>query len=158
MDRIHTVPDTPDAHAAAAERALRTASLRVTGPRVATLDAVRAHAHADTDTVIRAVREQLPAVSHQAVYDSLATLTQAGLVRRIQPHGMVARYESRVGDNHHHLVCRSCDLIVDVECVHGQAPCIEPADPRGFAIDEAELIFWGLCPECRARADAPAGP
>ncbi|GAA1734704.1 Fur family transcriptional regulator [Microbacterium paludicola] len=146
----------PDAHASGVEQALRAAALRVTAPRVATLDAVGRHAHADTDTVIRAVREQLPAVSHQAVYDSLHALTEAGLVRRIQPHGMVARYESRVGDNHHHLVCRSCDLIVDVACQHGAAPCMMPADPRGFAVDEAELIFWGLCPDCQARtSEAP---
>ncbi|WP_309068141.1 Fur family transcriptional regulator [Microbacterium sp.] len=145
-----------EASASHAEQALRAAALRVTSPRVATLEAVHRHAHADTDTVIRAVREQLPAVSHQAVYDSLHALTEAGLVRRIQPHGLVARYESRVGDNHHHLVCRSCDLIVDVACQHGAAPCMMPADPRGFAIDEAELIFWGLCPDCQAAAQ-PAG-
>lgn len=144
-----------DAHPSGVEPALRAAGLRVTAPRVTTLEAVREHAHADTDTVIRAVREQLPAVSHQAVYDSLHALTEAGLLRRIQPHGHVARYESRVGDNHHHLVCRSCDRIVDVACQHGAAPCMMPADPRGFAIDEAELIFWGICPDCQA-ASAPA--
>jgi Fur family ferric uptake transcriptional regulator len=149
------VPHSHDADASAAEQALRDAALRVTAPRVATLEAVRAHAHADTETVIRSVRERLPAVSHQAVYDSLHALTEAGLMRRIQPHGLVARYEARVGDNHHHLVCRSCDLIIDVACVHGEAPCMAPADPRGFVIDEAELIFWGLCPDCRARASEP---
>ncbi|GAB3284361.1 transcriptional repressor [Microbacterium sp. MEC084] len=132
------------------EEALRAASLRVTAPRLATLEAVQTAAHADTDTVIRVVREKLPAVSHQAVYDSLHALTRAGLVRRIQPHGMVARYESRVGDNHHHLVCRSCGLIVDVDCAVGSAPCAVPADDHGFAIDEAEFIFWGLCASCQA--------
>ncbi|MER7796544.1 Fur family transcriptional regulator [Microbacterium sp. NPDC096154] len=140
------------------ERALRGASLRVTAPRVATLEAVGRHPHADTETIIRAVREHVPTVSHQAVYDSLHALTEADLVRRIQPHGLVARYESRVGDNHHHLVCRSCDLIVDVACVHGEAPCMAPADPHGFAIDEAELIFWGLCPDCQAQASLPGPP
>ncbi|GAA3655419.1 Fur family transcriptional regulator [Microbacterium marinilacus] len=145
-----------DAHPAGAEQALRGASLRVTAPRLATLEAVRHLAHADTDTVIRTVREQLPAVSHQAVYDSLAALSEAGLVRRIQPHGMVARYESRVGDNHHHLVCRECGLIIDIPCVHGAAPCMQPDDAHGFAIDEAELIFWGLCASCRAGDTAAA--
>ncbi|GGH41629.1 Fur family transcriptional regulator [Microbacterium album] len=131
------------------EQALRDASLRVTGPRVATLRAVRAHPHADTDTLIRAVRQDLPAVSHQAVYDSLHTLNDAGLLRRIQPHGMVARYETRVGDNHHHLVCRSCGVIVDADCGGGSVPCSTPADTHGFAIDEAEVIYWGLCPSCQ---------
>lgn len=143
---------THDEHPSGAEQLLRAAALRVTGPRVATLRAVRDHAHADTETVIRAVREQLPAVSHQAVYDSLAALTEAGIVRRIQPSGSVALYESRVGDNHHHLVCRSCGLVVDVACEHGTAPCMAPSDDAGFVIDEAEVIFWGLCADCRPAA------
>jgi Fur family transcriptional regulator, stress-responsive regulator len=127
---------------------LRDAGLRVTRPRLAVLDAVREHAHADTDTLISAVRAVLPDVSHQAVYDSLHTLTGAGLLRRIQPRGTVARYESRIGDNHHHVVCRSCGAIADVDCAVGEAPCLEASDDHGFVIDEAEVIYWGLCPDC----------
>lgn len=127
---------------------LRGASLRVTRPRTAVLGAVHRHPHADTDTVIRAVRAELADVSHQTVYDSLNALTAAGLLRRIQPTGSVARYESRVGDNHHHVVCRSCGVIADVECVVGEAPCLTAADDHGFTIDEAEVIYWGLCPDC----------
>ncbi|MGK2903935.1 MAG: Fur family transcriptional regulator [Mycobacterium sp.] len=127
---------------------LRAASLRVTRPRIAVLDAVSRHPHADTDSVIRAVREDLPDVSHQTVYDALNALTVAGLVRRIQPTGSVARYESRVGDNHHHVVCRSCGVIADVDCAVGEAPCLSASDDLGFTIDEAEVIYWGLCPDC----------
>jgi Fur family transcriptional regulator, stress-responsive regulator len=127
-------------------------ALRVTRPRVAVLSAVYAHPHADTDSIIRAVRQDLPEVSHQTVYDSLNALTAAGLVRRIQPSGSVARYESRVGDNHHHVVCRACGVIGDVDCAVGDAPCLTPADSGstldGFTIDEAEVIYWGLCPNC----------
>ncbi|HEX3288551.1 MAG TPA: Fur family transcriptional regulator [Mycobacterium sp.] len=132
------------------QQMLRDVSLRVTRPRVAVLTAVHAYPHADTDSIIRAVREDLPDVSHQAVYDSLSTLTSAGLVRRIQPSGSVARYESRVGDNHHHVVCRACGSIADVDCAVGEAPCLTAADDSGFAIDEAEVIYWGLCPDCAA--------
>lgn len=127
---------------------LRGASLRVTRSRVAVLGAVSRHPHADTDSVIRAVRAELPEVSHQTVYDSLNALTAAGLVRRIQPSGSVARYESRVGDNHHHVVCRTCGVIADVDCAVGEAPCLTASDDLGFAIDEAEVIYWGLCPDC----------
>jgi Fur family ferric uptake transcriptional regulator len=127
---------------------LRDAALRVTRPRVAVLSAVHAHPHADTDTIIRAVRGELPEVSHQAVYDVLRALTAAGLVRRIQPSGSVARYEARVGDNHHHMVCRSCGLIVDVDCAVGEAPCLTASDDHGFSVDEAEVTYWGLCPDC----------
>lgn len=127
---------------------LREASLRVTRPRVAVLGAVSQHPHADTDSVIRAVRAELPDVSHQTVYDSLNALTAAGLVRRIQPSGSVARYESRVGDNHHHVVCRACGVIADVDCAVGEAPCLTATDDLGFTIDEAEVIYWGLCPDC----------
>ncbi len=130
------------------ERLLRGASLRVTRPRVAVLGAVHDHPHADTDSIIGAVRRGLPTVSHQAVYDSLHRLTDAGLLRRIQPIGSVARYESRVGDNHHHVVCRSCGDIADVDCAIGEAPCLTASDDSGYAIDEAEVIYWGLCPAC----------
>lgn len=140
-------------HVEEATAALRQSSLRVTKQRVAVLEAVRDHPHADTDTVIRSVRESLPAVSHQAVYDSLHTLTEVGLVRCIQPSGSVARYERRIGDNHHHLVCRSCNLIVDVDCTIGQAPCLTPSHDAGFRIEQAEVTFWGLCPDC-AESDA----
>lgn len=129
-------------------RMLREAAMRVTRPRVAVLSAVHTHPHADTDTIIRAVRGELPEVSHQAVYDALRALTAARLVRRIQPSGSVARYEARVGDNHHHLVCRSCGLIVDVDCAVGLAPCLTAAEDHGFSIDEAEVTYWGRCPDC----------
>lgn len=132
------------------EQMLRGAALRVTRPRVAVLSAVYANAHADTDSIIGAVRRDLPEVSHQAVYDVLRALTAAGLVRRIEPSGSVARYESRVGDNHHHVVCRSCGLIADVDCATGETPCLIASDDRGFSIDEAEVIYWGMCPGCSA--------
>ena len=124
------------------------ADLRVTRPRLAVLEAVHAHPHADTETIFGAVRTGLPDVSRQAVYDVLHALTTAGLVRRIQPSGSVARYESRVGDNHHHVVCRSCGTIADVDCAVGEAPCLTPSDHNGFLLDEAEVIYWGLCPDC----------
>ena len=127
---------------------LRGAELRVTRPRVAVLGAVHAHPHADTESINGAVRRELPDVSHQAVYDSLHTLTAAGLVRRIQPSGSVARYESRVDDNHHHVVCRSCGAIADVDCAVGHTPCLTASDDSGFTIDEAEVVYWGLCPDC----------
>jgi Fur family transcriptional regulator, stress-responsive regulator len=130
------------------ERLLRGASLRVTRPRVAVLTAVYEHPHADTDSIIGVVRAGLGEVSHQAVYDVLRALTAAGLVRRIEPAGSVARYESRVGDNHHHLVCRACGAIADVDCAVGTTPCLTASDDQGFAIDEAEVVYWGLCPDC----------
>lgn len=128
---------------------LRGAALRVTHPRVAVLGAVHAHPHADTDSIIAAVRQDLPRVSHQAVYDVLRILTAAGLVRRIEPAGFVARYESRVADSHHHVVCRSCGLIADVDGAVGETACLTTPTDSGFAINEAEVIYWGLCPDCR---------
>jgi Fur family ferric uptake transcriptional regulator len=130
------------------EQMLRAADLRVTRPRLAVLKAVHAAAHADTDSIIGAVRAEVGDVSHQAVYDVLRALTTAGLVRRIQPPGSVARYEARVGDNHHHLVCRNCGAIVDVDCAVGEAPCLTPSSAAGFTVDEAEVVYWGLCPDC----------
>jgi Fur family transcriptional regulator, stress-responsive regulator len=131
---------------------LRMADLRVTRPRVAVLEVVDAHPHADTETIFSTVRIYLPEVSRQAVYDVLNALTAVGLVRRIQPLGSVARYESRVDDNHHHLVCRSCGAIADIDCAVGEAPCLTPADVNnvldGFVLDEAEVIYWGFCPDC----------
>ena len=130
------------------EGALRGAELRVTRPRLAVLHAVHDHPHADTDSIIRAVRDTVGEVSHQAVYDVLRVLTTTGLVRRIQPTGSVARYEARVGDNHHHAVCRSCGAITDIDCAVGADPCLTASDDRDFMIDAAEVVFWGHCPAC----------
>jgi Fur family ferric uptake transcriptional regulator len=127
---------------------LQSANLRVTRPRLAVLHAVSDHPHSETDTIIRAARGHTPDVSHQTVYDALNALTAAGLIRRIQPNGSLARYETRVGDNHHHVVCRSCGVIADVDCAVGEAPCLTASDDLGFAIDEAEVIYWGFCPDC----------
>jgi Fur family ferric uptake transcriptional regulator len=137
-----------------AEHLLRGAALRVTRPRVAVLTAVYDHPHADTDHIIGAARADLGEVSNQAVYDVLRVLTSAGLLRRIEPAGSAARYESRVADNHHHLVCRSCGVVADVDCAVGAVPCLTASDDQGFAIDEAEVIYWGLCPECTALTPA----
>ncbi|MFB8276693.1 Fur family transcriptional regulator [Nocardia colli] len=131
---------------------LRAAGLRVTAPRVAVLDAVAAAPHSDADRVAATVREALGSVSTQAVYDVLRACVHAGLLRRIEPAGSAALYETRAGDNHHHLVCRSCGTVVDIDCVVGAAPCLTPADDHGFAVDEAEVVFWGLCPACRANS------
>lgn len=134
------------------EQMLRSAGLRVTRPRLAVLGAVHEHAHADTEQIIGAVRAELPTVSHQAVYDVLRALTARGLLRRLQPSRSVARYEARVGDNHHHVVCRLCGAIADVDCAVGDVPCLTASDGRGFAIDEAEVTYWGVCPDCLALA------
>jgi Fur family ferric uptake transcriptional regulator len=112
------------------------------------LAALREHPHVDTDTVITLVRADHPTVSHQAVYDVLRALTDAGLVRRIQPAGATARYEARTHDNHHHVVCRGCGAIADVDCAVGHAPCLIASEDHGFVIDEAEVVYWGRCPEC----------
>lgn len=135
------------------EDLLRSAMLRVTRPRTAVLEAVRTHPHADADTITGVVRGELGTVSKQAVYDVLAALSEAGLVRRIEPSGSPARYEARVGDNHHHLVCRVCGGIEDVDCAVGAAPCLSAADDHGFTIDEAEVTYWGTCPACTAAKD-----
>lgn len=127
---------------------LRDVALRVTQPRLAVLQAVHAQPHADTESVIAASRALVPEVSHQAVYDSLHTLTEVGLVRRIKPAGSVARYETRTGDNHHHVVCRACGVIADVDCAVGHVPCLTASDSHGFVVDEAEVIYWGTCPDC----------
>lgn len=140
------------------ERLLRGASLRVTRPRVAVLAAVHGHPHTDTSSILGVVRERLGEVSHQAVYDVLDALTDAGLVRRIQPPGSVARYESRVGDNHHHVVCRSCGSIADVDCAVGPAPCLTASDDHGYVIDEAEVVYWGICPGCAADRSSQVHP
>jgi len=150
---LQGVPTTSDY-----ERMLRGATLRVTRPRLAVLTAVHDHPHADTDSIIGVVREDLGEVSHQAVYDVLRALTAAGLVRRIQPSGSVARYESRTGDNHHHIVCRSCGVVADVDCAVGTTPCLTASDDHGFAIDEAEVVYWGLCPACSAAPSSSVHP
>jgi Fur family transcriptional regulator, stress-responsive regulator len=136
------------------EEMLRRAGLRVTTPRAAVLAAVHAQPHSATDALIAAARRHHPAVSHQAVYDVLRALHAAGLVRRIQPAGSVARYEARVGDNHHHAVCRRCGTIADVDCALGESPCLTTSDDREFAIDEAEVVFWGTCSPCAASGPA----
>lgn len=134
------------------ETELRAASLRVTPPRLAVLAALEEHSHVDTPTVIGLVRAELPTASQQTIYDVLHALTDAGLVRRIQPAGTTARYELRVGDNHHHAVCRACGAITDVECAVGDAPCLTAAIDHGFVVDEAEVVYWGTCSDCAAQA------
>ena len=139
------------------EAMLRSVELRVTRPRVAVLAAVADRPHATTDAIIEAVRADLGEVSHQAVYDVLRALTTAGLLRRIQPAGSVARYETRVGDNHHHVVCRGCGTIADVDCAVDETPCLTASDDHGFVIDEAEVVYWGTCPQCAAGAARATG-
>lgn len=135
---------------ASAQTRLRSAGLRVTGPRVAVLHELDSLPHADVDSIASAVRERHHTVSTQAVYDVLRVLTQHGLTRRIEPSGSPARFENRVGDNHHHVVCRACGVIGDVDCVVGEAPCLEPSDTHGFVVQEAEVVFWGFCSGCRS--------
>ncbi|WP_308426123.1 Fur family transcriptional regulator [Nocardia rhizosphaerihabitans] len=137
-----------------ARRLLRDAGLRVTAPRIAVLDAVAAQPHSDAEAIAAVARTTLGTVSTQAVYDVLNACVRVGILRRIEPAGSPARFETRTGDNHHHLVCRSCGAVADTECVVGAAPCLQPADDHGFAIDEAEVVFWGLCPDCRNQEDA----
>ena len=132
---------------------LREAGLRVTSARLAILEAVRAGSHPRTDEIARAARDRVGYVTLQAVYEALNALTTAGLLRRIGPAGSPARYESRTGDNHQHIVCRRCGTVADVDRVTGHTPCLEPLASAGFAIDRAEVTFWGLCPQCRARRD-----
>jgi Fur family ferric uptake transcriptional regulator len=127
---------------------LRERGLRVTAQRLAVLRAVSGAPHATADAVARTVRGEIGTVSVQAVYDALGILTEKGLLRRIQPAGSPARYEGRVGDNHHHLICRVCDRMVDVDCAVGDAPCLTAVDDSGFEIDEAEVVYWGRCPDC----------
>jgi len=128
---------------------LRREGLRVTAQRLAVLQAVSDHPHATADAVAETVRGEIGSISTQAVYDALATLAERGLLRRIQPAGSPARYEDRVADNHHHLICRSCGCMVDVDCASGEAPCLTASDDRGYEIDEAEVVYWGRCPQCR---------
>ena len=136
------------------EHELRSGGLRVTRPRLAVLQALHDNPHSDTEAILGLARAELGSVSHQAVYDVLRALTGAGLVRRIQPAGSLARYEVRVGDNHHHVVCRTCGQIQDVDCAVGGAPCLTASDDAGFRIDEAEVVYWGRCRTCSS--DTPA--
>ncbi len=141
-----------------AESLLREHGLQVTAQRLAVLKAVSARPHATADELAGHVRASIGSVSRQAVYDTLGILVEKGVVRRIQPAGSPARYEDRVDDNHHHLICRNCGGTVDVDCAVGDTPCLTAADDTGYEIDEAEVIYWGRCPECRATArDSPAG-
>ena len=133
---------------------LRERGLRVTGQRLAVLRSVAADPHATADVIADSVRAELGAISLQAVYDALNALVEARLLRRIQPAGSAARFEARVSDNHHHLICRGCGRVADVECTVGVAPCLTPAEDHGFTVDEAEVLYWGRCPDCATRVDA----
>jgi Fur family ferric uptake transcriptional regulator len=130
---------------------LRAAGLRVTRPRLTVLAALAARPHADVDTIVNAARQHLGTLSTQAVYDILKALTDRGLVRKIEPAGHPARFEMRVGDNHHHVVCRTCGATSDVDCAAGYAPCLTPSASEGFVVDEAEVVFWGFCPNCQSQ-------
>jgi Fur family transcriptional regulator, stress-responsive regulator len=136
---------------------LRQHGLQVTAQRLAVLRAVSRHPHSTVDDIDQVVRAELGAISRQAVYDALGILTEKGILRRIQPAGSPARYEDRVGDNHHHLICRTCSRMVDVDCAVGETPCLTAADDSAYEIDEAEVIYWGRCPECVAAARAASG-
>jgi Fur family transcriptional regulator, stress-responsive regulator len=136
------------------EERLRSRGLRVTRPRLAVLDVLGSGGHLEVEEIATRVRERLDSVSTQAVYDVLGALSRAGLARRIEPAGSPARFEARVGDNHHHVVCRSCGIIADVDCAVGRAPCLDPSSARGYEVDEAEVTFWGLCPDCQNRRAA----
>lgn len=133
---------------AASAEILREHGVQVTAQRLAVLQAVTSRPHATADVVADMARHEIGAISKQSVYDALSTLVDAGIVRRIEPAGSAARYETRVGDNHHHLVCRGCGAVVDVDCAVGAAPCLTAADAAGYSVDEAEVTFWGRCPDC----------
>jgi Fur family transcriptional regulator, stress-responsive regulator len=137
---------------------LRAVGLRVTRPRLAVLDVLADHPHAGADTLVTGARAQHPTLSPQTVYGVLDALVSGGLARRIEPAGAPALFELRVGDNHHHLVCRSCGAVADVDCAVGAAPCLRPADPAGFVVDEAEVVFWGSCRDCQVKAAAESVP
>jgi Fur family ferric uptake transcriptional regulator len=136
---------------------LRDHGVQVTAQRVAVLGAVSAHPHCTANDVAETVREQIGAISRQSVYDTLTVLFEHDIIRRIQPAGSPTRYEDRVGDNHHHLVCRSCDRLVDVDCAVGDTPCLTPAQDWQFDVDEAEVIYWGVCRDCQASAASTHG-
>lgn len=136
------------------EQALRSRGVQVTAQRLAVMRTVSDHPHATADNIAQHVRDALGTISRQAVYDTLGVLTDKGLVRRIQPAGSPARFEDRVGDNHHHLICRGCGVMFDIDCAVGDTPCLTASDDHGFEIDEAEVVYWGRCPTCRTDASA----
>src|ERR687886_1690235 len=140
-----------------ADALLRRHGMQVTAQRLAVVRAVSERPHSTADDIYTVVRAGIGAISRQAVYDALAALTEKGLVRRIQPAGSPARYEDRVGDNHHHLICRTCNRMVDVDCAVGDTPCLTAADESGYEIDEAEVIYWGRCPECLSATPVSSG-
>ncbi len=146
----------PSSDTPSAADLLRQHGLQVTAQRIAVIRAVSACPHGTVDDVAEVVHNDIGAISRQAVYDSVGMLAEKGLIRRIQPAGSPARYEDRVGDNHHHLICRSCNRMVDVDCAVGYTPCLTAADDSGYEIDEAEVIYWGRCPECFAADSEPA--
>ena len=139
----------PQTEASDVVRSLREHSVQVTAQRIAVLHAVAAHPHATAEQITTWVRDQIGSISRQAVYDTLGVLEQAGLVRRIQPIGSPARFEDRVGDNHHHIICRNCGALADIDCAVGLAPCLTPSESHGFDIDEADVSYWGTCPSCQ---------
>lgn len=141
-----------------AKQLLRQHGLNVTAQRLAVLEAVSAHPHATADEVVEGVRAAIGTVSRQAVYDALGVFGERGIIRRIQPAGSPARYENRVGDNHHHLVCRRCGDMMDVDCSVGSRPCLEASNDHGFVIDEAEVVYWGHCPACQSSTGADPEP
>lgn len=128
---------------------LRDKGIYVTAPRVAALRVVHSHPHATADDVLQAVTDEIGAVSRQSIYDTLNTLTELGLLRRIQPPDSPARYETRINDNHHHLMCRGCTLVIDIDCAVGERPCLTASESHDFIIDEAEVVYWGYCPSCQ---------
>jgi Fur family transcriptional regulator, stress-responsive regulator len=134
---------------------LRRAGLRVTAPRVVVLARLREAPHSSADELLAWAETRAAAISRQGMYDVLASLEKAGLVRRIEPAGHASRYETRVADNHHHVICRSCGTIADVDCAVGAMPCVQPSSPSGFTVEEAEINFWGLCPSCRTASSGP---
>jgi Fur family ferric uptake transcriptional regulator len=150
MTTAATDPDPTTDREQALQELLRGRGLRVTRPRLAVLEVLAEGGHLEVDEIATRVRVLLDSVSTQAVYDVLSALARVGLARRIEPAGSPARYEARTGDNHHHVVCRGCGAIADIDCVVGDAPCLESSSPRGFVIDEAEVTFWGLCANCQA--------
>ncbi|WP_394553337.1 Fur family transcriptional regulator [Agromyces sp. MMS24-JH15] len=145
---------TPDVSRERTAERLRSAGLKVTAPRVAVLEALTGTGHLDADAVHTRLRDELPGTSVQSVYNVLGALAEAGLLRKIEPAGSPALYESRTGDNHHHVVCTRCHAVADIDCVVGEPPCLEPGDANGFAIHTAEVTFWGLCADCRRQLDA----
>lgn len=136
---------------------MRRHGVKVRAQRLAVLEAVSSHPHGTAEEIATAARDEIGVISRQAVYDALAILVDKGLLRRIQPPGSPARFEDRVGDNHHHLICRGCGRMLDVECVLGDSPCLMPADTMGFEIDEAEVVYWGRCPDCLVQTTARSG-